>query len=73
MSFLAEEIPTDNDDEDDDDDGFRQYLVHVITGDVMGAGTDADVFIIFIGSQNKSGKLPWKSWFLTFLILLLQC
>ena len=44
----------------DDDDAFRQYQVHVITGDVLGAGTDADIFIIFIGSQNQSGKLPWK-------------
>ena len=32
------------------------YRVHVITGDVIGAGTDADVFITFIGSQTESGK-----------------
>ena len=33
------------------------YRVHVITGDVIGAGTDADVFITFIGSETESGKL----------------
>ena len=34
------------------------YRVHVITGDVIGAGTDADVFITFIGSETESGKFP---------------
>ena len=32
------------------------YRVHVITGDVIGAGTDADVFITFIGTDAESGK-----------------
>ena len=35
------------------------YRVHVITGDVIGAGTDADVFITFIGSETESGMYRW--------------
>ena len=26
------------------------------TGDKRGAGTDADVFIVFVGSEGESGK-----------------
>ena len=48
-------LPTDK-----DVDGFTLYQFHVITGDVTRAGTDADVFIIFIGSQIDSSKLPWN-------------
>ena len=32
------------------------YKIHVKTGDKRGAGTDADVFIVFIGSKGESGK-----------------
>jgi len=33
-----------------------KYRVHVKTGDKRGAGTDADVFIVFVGSKGESGK-----------------
>ena len=53
----------DNHDNENDDD-FPIYQVHVITGDVRGAGTNADVFIIIIGSEDESGKLPGKIYYL---------
>ena len=31
------------------------YKVYVKTGDKRGAGTDADVFIVFVGSEGESG------------------
>ena len=32
------------------------YKVYVKTGDKRGAGTDADVYTVFVGSEGESGK-----------------
>ena len=45
------------------------YRVHVITGDVIGAGTDADVFIVFIGSNRESGKSVFRILFVVVLFV----
>lgn len=34
----------------------RKYKVHVFTGDVKGAGTDANVFITIYGEYGDSGE-----------------
>ncbi len=34
----------------------KKYLVEVVTGDVRGAGTDANVFITILGDQGDSGE-----------------
>ena len=36
----------------------HKYRVHVITGDVKGAGTDANVFITLFGAYGDSGERP---------------
>ncbi|CAB4019689.1 lipoxygenase homology domain-containing 1-like, partial [Paramuricea clavata] len=36
----------------------HKYRVHVITGDVKGAGTDANVFITLFGQYGDSGERP---------------
>ena len=36
----------------------HKYRVHVITGDVKGAGTDANVFITIFGQYGDSGERP---------------
>ena len=36
----------------------HKYRVHVITGDVKGAGTDANVFITIFGEYGDSGERP---------------
>uniref|UniRef100_A0A7M5WMU0 PLAT domain-containing protein n=1 Tax=Clytia hemisphaerica TaxID=252671 RepID=A0A7M5WMU0_9CNID len=38
-----------------------EYLVHIITGDKRGAGTDADVFIVFIGTKGESDEYKLKN------------
>lgn len=37
----------------------NKYEVKVYTGDVMGAGTDADVFINIFGEYGDTGKWVW--------------
>ncbi|XP_013416715.1 lipoxygenase homology domain-containing protein 1 isoform X2 [Lingula anatina] len=37
------------------------YHIHTKTGDVRGAGTDANVFIWIYGAKNKTGKLQLKT------------
>ena len=34
----------------------RKYRVHVFTGDVKGAGTDANVFLTLFGQYGDSGE-----------------
>lgn len=34
----------------------RKYKVHVFTGDVKGAGTDANVFITIFGEYGDTGE-----------------
>lgn len=34
----------------------RKYKVHVFTGDVKGAGTDANVFITIYGQYGDTGE-----------------
>lgn len=37
------------------------YKVNVKTGDVIGAGTDANVFMIIFGENGDSGELALKN------------
>ena len=37
------------------------YKVNVKTGDVMGAGTDANVFMVMFGENGDSGELALKN------------
>ena len=37
------------------------YKINVKTGDVMGAGTDANVFMVIFGENGDSGELALKS------------
>ena len=34
----------------------KKYVVNVVTGDVRGAGTDANVFLIIFGDRGDSGE-----------------
>uniref|UniRef100_A0A3B4AXR7 PLAT domain-containing protein n=1 Tax=Periophthalmus magnuspinnatus TaxID=409849 RepID=A0A3B4AXR7_9GOBI len=42
---------------------FPEYEIIVITGDVKGAGTDANVFITLYGVNGDSGKRPLRQKF----------
>lgn len=40
---------------------INTYEVSVVTGDVRGAGTDANVFIVLFGEDGDTGKVPLKT------------
>lgn len=40
---------------------FTEYEITVITGDKIGAGTDANVYITIYGKNGQTAKLPLKS------------
>ena len=37
---------------------MRKYKVHVFTGDVKNAGTDANVFVTLFGDLGDTGERP---------------
>ena len=38
------------------------YKISVFTGDVRGAGTDADVYVILYGTEGRSAELKLGNW-----------
>ncbi len=41
--------------------GTVPYKVHIATGDVLGAGTSAEVFCVLHGSKGKSGRVKLEN------------
>jgi len=59
INFLKPTIGPDKSDEkrEDKKPGFKQYSLQVVTADVLGAGTDANVFCMIVGSKARTGKI----------------
>jgi len=38
--------------------GFKQYTLDLVTADKLGAGTDANVYVVIIGSKAKTVHVP---------------
>ncbi|XP_070308521.1 lipoxygenase homology domain-containing protein 1-like [Odocoileus virginianus] len=60
-SHVEDDIDVDDDSNGDDDGGDDVYEVVTATGDVRGAGTDANVFITIFGENGLSPKLHLTS------------
>jgi len=39
--------------------GFKQYTLDIITADKLGAGTDANVYAVIIGSKGQTSKITF--------------
>jgi len=56
-SSIISDKPEEKKDEASKKKGFKQYTLDLITADKIGAGTDADVYCILIGTKARTGRI----------------